>query len=165
MFIREFCVWLQSTSFATQIRESRWLFPTIETLHVLATVMVVGTIAMLDLRLLNIASRDRTVRDVSEDVLPWTWTSFACAAITGSLLFSSDAVKYYGNPEFRMKMALLALIGVNTAIFELRSFRGVAAWDRGRTPWAAKLAGGVSLVFWICVVTLGRWIGFTTSLR
>lgn len=165
MLIPQICAWLQGTSVASAIRESRWLFPTIETLHVLATGMVVGTIAMLDLRLLNVASRDRAVREVSEDVLPWTWTSFLCAVITGLLLFSSDAVKYYGNLPFRMKMVLLLLTGVNTAIFELWTARGVATWDRGHTPVAAKCAGGLSLIFWICVVTCGRWIGFTTTLR
>jgi len=163
--VREICLRLQETSFATAIRESRWLFPTIETLHVLATGLVVGTIAMLDLRLLNLASRDRSVREVSQEVLPWTWTSFACAAITGALLFSSDAVKYFGNLQFRAKMVLLALGGLNTLIFEMGTFRSVAAWDRGRTPLTAKFAGGVSLIFWIAVVTLGRWIGFTTTLQ
>jgi hypothetical protein len=165
MLIPEICTRLQETQFATAIRESRWLFPTIETVHVLATGMVVGTITMLDLRLLNLASRDRGVHDVHEEVLPWTWTSFVCAAITGSLLFSSDAVKYYGNLQFRTKVLLLALLGLNAAIFEFGVYRGVAKWDRGRIPLAAKLAGGASLVFWICVVTLGRWIGFTTSLH
>jgi len=119
MLIPQICRWLQATSVAVAIRESRWLFPAIETLHVLATVMVVGTIAMLDLRLLNLASRDRSVREVSADVLPWTWTCFLCAATTGALLFSSDALKYYGNLPFRIKMLLLLLIGANTALFEL----------------------------------------------
>jgi len=165
MLIPEICTRLQETRVAAAIRESRWLFPTIETLHVLAIGIVVGSITMLDLRLLGLASRDRGVYEVHEEVLPWTWTSFVCAAITGPLMFSSDAVKYYGNIQFRAKMLLLALLGMNAAIFEFGVFRGVANWDRGRIPAAAKLAGGVSLVFWICVVTLGRWIGFTTSLR
>lgn len=165
MLLPELCTRLQEMRFAVAIRESRWLFPTIETAHVLAIGMVVGSITMLDLRLLNLASRDRAVHEVHEELLPWTWVSFACAAITGSLMFSSDAVKYYGNLQFRTKILLLALLGLNAAAFELGVYRGVAKWDRGRIPVAAKLAGGVSLVFWICVVTLGRWIGFTTSLH
>ena len=163
--IPEICKDLQETALAAAIRESRWLFPTIETVHVLATGLVVGSIAMLDLRLLGFTWRDRGVREVHEEVLPWTWTAFICAAIAGALLFSSDAVKYSRNLQFRTKVVFLVLLGVNAAIFELGIYRRVDDWDRGRIPIAARLAGAVSLIFWITVVTLGRWIGFTTSLR
>ena len=147
---------------ASSIRQSTWLFPTIETIHVLFTVMVVGSITMLDLRLLNIANRDRSIRELHDEVLPWTWTSFVCAAIAGSLLFSSSATKYYHNFTFRMKMLSLLLVGINAAYFELRTYRGVDNWDRGsRIPLAAKIAGGLGLVLWICVVAFGRWTGFT----
>jgi hypothetical protein len=138
------------------------LFPTIETIHVLSIVLVVGSISMFDLRLLNIASRDRGVTELYEEVAPWTWASFACAAIAGFLLFTSDALKYYHNTPFRMKMTLLLLIGVNTAFFHFRTYHSVASWDRGgRIPLAAKFAGASSLFFWVCVVACGRWIGFT----
>ena len=162
MVIPEFCAWLENTAVASHIRQSTWLFPTIETIHVLFTVLVVGSITMLDLRLLNIANRDRSISEMHDEVLPWTWTSFVCAAIAGSLLFSSSATKYYHNFTFRMKMLSLLLVGINAAYFELRTYRGVTAWDRGpRIPLAAKVAGGVGLILWIGVVAFGRWTGFT----
>ena len=162
MVIPEFCAWLESTNMANAIRQSTWLFPTIETIHVLATVLVVGSVTMLDLRLLGVASRDRSVTELHKEVLPWTWSSFAVAAMAGSLLFSSSATKYYHNVPFRMKMALLLLVGLNAAFFEFRTFRSVAAWDQGpRIPRAAKIAGGVGILLWIAVVACGRWIGFT----
>jgi len=162
MVIPEFCAWLENTPVGTAIRQSTWLFPAVETLHVLATVIVVGSVTMLDLRLLNLAYRDRSIREVHEDVLPWTWTSFAVAAIAGSLLFTSSATKYYHNGPFRAKMVLLVLIAINAAFFELRTYRGVAEPDRGsRIPRAAKIAGAVGIVLWIGVVACGRWIGFT----
>jgi hypothetical protein len=162
MPILRFCAWLESTQVATAIRESTWLCPTIETLHVLSILIFVGSITMFDLRLLNAASRDRSVKEMYEEVMPWTRTSFICAAIAGALLFSSSATKYYHNFPFRMKMLTLLLAAVNIAIFELWTYRGVASWDRApRTPRAAKIAGGLSLVLWIFVVGFGRWIGFT----
>jgi hypothetical protein len=162
MLILRFCAWLESTQVATAIRESTWLFPTIETIHVLSIVLVVGSIAMLDLRLLDLASRDRSVTDVYEDVMPWTRASFVCAAIAGGLLFSSSATKYYHNVPFRIKMCVLLLAGLNTAYFEFWTRRSIADWNHAaRTPRAAKLAGGISLVLWILVVACGRWIGFT----
>lgn len=162
MIVPEFLTWLENTHVATAIRVSTWLFPTVETIHVLSIVIVVGSITMLDLRLLGLASRDRSVSELHREIIPWTWASFACAVIAGSLLFSSAATKYYANTPFRLKMMFLLLIGVNTLVFELGTFRNVKSWDHEkRTPLGARLAGGISIVFWICVVACGRWIGFT----
>ena len=162
MSIFRLCAWLESTRVAAALRVSTWLFPTIETIHVLSIVLVVGSIAMFDLRLLDLASRDRSVTDVYEDVMPWTRASFVCAAIAGGLLFTSSATKYYVNIPFRLKMLTLLLAGINTAYFEFWTRRGIAAWNNAaRTPRAAKLAGAISLILWITVVACGRWIGFT----
>lgn len=162
MSIPGFCAWLENTAVGSAIRQSTWLFPTIETIHVLATVMVVGSVTMLDLRLLNIASRDRSVREVHEEVLPWTRVSFIFAAIAGSLLFSSSATKYYHNFTFRMKMLLLLLTGINAAFFEMWTYRRVANWEQeARIPLAAKIGGALGLLLWIGVVAFGRWTGFT----
>ena len=78
---------LQNSGVGTAIRESTWLFPTIETLHVLCIVLVVGTIMIVDLRLLGLASRERAASAVIREMLPWTWGAFALAAVTGGLLF------------------------------------------------------------------------------
>ncbi|MGC2332337.1 MAG: DUF6644 family protein [Candidatus Acidiferrales bacterium] len=162
MSIFRLCAWLESTRVAAAIRVSTWLFPTIETIHVLSIVLVVGSIAMFDLRLLDLASRDRSVTDVYDDVMPWTRASFVCAVIAGGLLFTSSATKYYVNIPFRLKMLTLLLAGINTAYFEFWTRRDIAAWNQAlRTPRAAKLAGAISLVLWITVVACGRWIGFT----
>jgi hypothetical protein len=162
MPILRFCAWLESTHMAAAIRESTWLFPTIETLHVLSILVVVGSISMFDLRLLNLASRDRSITEVYEEIMPWARASFIGAVIFGGLMFSSSATKYYHNFPFRMKMLMLLIAGVNVAIFEFWTFRGVASWNRkGPIPVAAKLAGALSLVLWIFVVGFGRWIGFT----
>jgi hypothetical protein len=162
MTIKEACEWLQNLSFPTEIRESNWLFPTIETAHVLALVLVIGTISMVDLRLLGLTNRQRPVREVMAQALPWTWCAFVAAALGGSLLFSSKAVTYYGDVPFRLKMTCLVLAGINMLCFHLLRFRQVALWDTGAPPPAAKIAGGVSLLLWIVIVGAGRWVGFTT---
>src|SRR4030088_1325747 len=154
--------WLQTTTVATAISENEILFPWIESVHVLAIVLVVGTISIVDLRLLGVASLDRTVRRLMSDVLPYTWGAFAVAAVTGSLMFSSDAVHYAHNFFFRGKLILLALAGLNMAIFHLVGIGDVERWGAtGPTPVAAKAAAGVSLLVWIAVVAFGRGIGFT----
>jgi uncharacterized protein DUF6644 len=162
MTIKEACEWLQNSSFPSQISESNWLFPTIETVHVLALVLVIGSISMVDLRLLGLTNRQRPVREVMAQALPWTWCAFIAAAVAGSLLFSSKAVTYYEDIPFRLKMICLVLAGINMLCFHLMSFRQVGRWDTGAPPPAAKIAGGVSLTLWIIIVGAGRWIGFTT---
>jgi len=164
MDLQSIAKWIENGAIGTWIRESTYAFPTIETIHVLAIVTVVGSVTMLDLRLLNLASRERPVSEVMSDVLPWTWWSFVTAAITGSLLFTSKAAEYYSDFPFRMKMLMLVLAGINMGVFEFRMVPGMSTWDREeKTPVGARVAGGISLVIWICVVAFGRWIGFTTS--
>jgi hypothetical protein len=91
------------------IRQSLWLFPAIETVHLLGMAALVGTITVLDLRLLGWAMLQRRVSQVAAGLLPWAWLGFGVQVVTGALLFSSEAVKIYGNPAFRLKMLLLLL--------------------------------------------------------
>ena len=153
---------LQDLSLPTQIRESDWMFPTIETVHVFALVLVVGTIMTVDLRLLGIANKERPFSQVASEMLPWTWAAFAVAALAGMLMFSSKALTYYSNIPFRLKMICLLLAGINMVMFHWLGTRHLAAWDGGRPPRAAQLAGGASLLLWATIVAAGRWIGFTT---
>jgi type III secretory pathway component EscS len=153
---------LQDLPLPTQIRESDWMFPTIETVHVFALVLVVGTIMTVDLRLLGIANKERPFSQVASEMLPWTWAAFAVAAIAGTLMFSSKALTYYNNIPFRLKMVCLLLAAINMVMFHWLGTRRLEAWDHGRPPRAAKLAGGASLLLWTTIVAAGRWIGFTT---
>lgn len=154
--------WLQDLNFPTQIRESDWLFPTIETVHVLALVLVVGSIMTVDLRLLGVANKERPFSQVAAEMLPWSWRAFGVAAVAGFLMFSSKALTYYGDIPFRIKMLCLVLAGINMALFHSVGTRRLAEWDNGKPPWPARIAGGTSLLLWILIVASGRWVGFTT---
>ncbi|MBV8835738.1 MAG: hypothetical protein JO000_04315 [Alphaproteobacteria bacterium] len=154
--------WLQATGPARTISENEVLFPWIESIHVLAITLVVGTIVIVDLRLIGIASLDRAASRLMRDVLPFTWGAFVVAAITGSLLFASNARDYAHNFFFEGKLVLLALAGFNMAMFHIVGARDIARWGATRqTPLTAKAAGTASLLIWIAVVAFGRWIGFT----
>lgn len=153
---------LQNTPIAQAIAENDVLFPWIESVHVLAIVLVVGSISVVDLRLLGFASTNRPMQRLMADVLPWTWGAFVIAAVTGSLLFSSRALDYAHNFFFLGKMGLLLLAAINMTTFHVVGARDVAQWGLLRTtPTAAKLAGGISLLIWTAVIVFGRWIGFT----
>lgn len=153
--------WIQHTSLASTVSESSWLFPTIESIHVLAITLVVGTISVIDLRLINVAWRDSALTDLLAEILPLTWICFLIAVISGSLLFSCHAVKYFHNTPFRLKMLLVLLAGLNMLVFHFFGLRSVRDWDMGpRAPRSAIATGALSLVFWVSVVACGRWIGF-----
>ena len=148
-------VWVQSEPLA---------FPGIEALHVISVMLVFGSIAMLDLRLLGVSSRNYGVVRISDEVLPWTWVSFLVAVVTGVLLFMGQATNYLNNNEFRVKMVLMALAGVNLAIFHFFTWNRVKAWNEGvPTPVGAKVAALLSLSLWAGVVIAGRWIGWTLT--
>jgi len=156
---------IEYSKLGTTIAESTWMFPTIETIHVIALVTVIGTIAIVDLRLVGLHSKGHRVSLLAKDTLPWTWGAFALAAITGGLLWISKASSYMINPYFLWKLVLLALAGLNMMYFHLTTWRTVEHWEKDPTfPFAAKLAGWLSLVFWLGVVFCGRLIGFTLGI-
>ena len=157
----EFCHWLDQTAVGAAIRQSLWLFPAIETVHLLGMAALVGTITVLDLRLLGWAMPQRRVSQVAARLLPWAWLGFGVQVVTGALLFSSEAVKIYGNPAFRLKMLLLLLAGVQAVIFQTVVYRKLTAWDeRPSPPVMAKVMGTISILLWVAIVTAGRFIGF-----
>ena len=160
MHVLHFCIWLQHTAVGTAIRTSAWLFPLIESFHIVGLAFLIGAVIRLDVRLLGFHAKT-SVTEVSRAVLPWTWGGFALAVVTGSLMFSSEAEGLYSNKAFRLKLVMLVLLGINTAVFELLTRRNIHRWDVDHaTPVAAKFTAAVSIVLWICVVIAGRWIAY-----
>ena len=100
--------WLEHRPFAIAIAESTWFFPIIETIHVLALTVVVGSVAMMDLRLLGVGNKDRPASEVIASSLPWAWSAFAVAFAAGSLMFSSKAASYYVNVPRHFDLDLAA---------------------------------------------------------
>jgi len=125
---------------------------------------VFGTIAVIDLRLLGRASAERPFQRVTADILKWTWAGFLLAAVTGLLMFTTNATVYYHNLFFRLKMLLLLLAAVNMGAFELSAGRRVEEWGKNRSaPPVGRVVAVLSLVIWVGVIFAGRAIGFTTS--
>jgi len=157
----EFCQWLEQTYVASAIRQSLWLFPAIETVHLFGMAFLIVTITAFDLRLLGLILRRASIAHLRRALLPWSWTAFVVQVVTGFLLFSSEAVKLFANPAFRLKLLLIALAGIQVTIFHQIGFRNLPAWDtNASTPRAAKLAGFISLILWLSIAAAGRFIGF-----
>ncbi len=155
---------LAQTPLAVRIAEDPVLFPWIEVIHVLAITIVFGSILLVDLRLIGLAARDYPISRLSKAVVPVTWAAFVIAAITGSLLFISNPITYYGNVYFRAKIALMLCAGVNMAIFHIWTMRSMRNWDETpHIPLAVQSAGLISVMLWVTIIVCGRWIGFTMS--
>jgi len=160
--LQDLIAFVEHGALAELIREDDLLFPCIESVHVLAICLVVGSIAVVDLRLLGFASVDRPVGRLMRSILPITVGAFGLAVAAGSLLFISHASKYLENRFFIAKITLIALAGVNMAVFHLIGARNLDQWENDALPpLFARVAGGLSLFLWVSVVACGRWIGFT----
>jgi multidrug transporter EmrE-like cation transporter len=159
--VPHFCQWLYATHFGTAIRESTYAFPIIETIHTLGIMVLVGTVSILDLRLLGVSMKQVPVSRLFSQILPWTWSGFVVMVITGILLFASEARDDYANNAFRLKLVLLLLVGVNPLIFHTTIFKSVQTWDLAKvTPLRARVAALLSLSLWAGIIVTGRLIAY-----
>ena len=141
--------------------QSRYMFPLIETAHVLGLSASVGLILMTDLRLIGVTLLEEPVSDVTHQLRRWMLSGFALMFITGALLFYAEAGKLYHSPTFRLKLVFLLLAGINALVFETTIGRSVMDW-KGLPP-RAKFAGWASLICWAAVVLFGRWTAYGLS--
>lgn len=153
--------WLENTWVGTGIRESLYVYPALHFVHILSNSLMFGMIVFLDLRLLGFGLRRQSVSDVAEQLLPWTWAGWTLMFLSGALIFSSDAVRYSESTPFLIKMGLMLLAACNAAVFHNTAYRKVAQWgQQGSPPLPARMAGGVSILTWLAVISTGRWIGY-----
>lgn len=126
------------------------------TLHVVGIAMLVGSIAVLDLRLLGF-SRSLPVRRLAAHVLPWTLASFLLVVPTGLAMFVAQAGELVGSPLFALKICLILAAVSNAAVFYAGIYRGAARWDADvMPPFAARASAALSLLLWISVIACGR---------
>ena len=153
--------WLEATWLSTAIRESIWVYPIVESVHVLTIAVFLGLTAAMDARLLGAALRETPVGVVMARLLPWIRAGFAVMIVTGLLLFAGTPVRFTTNVFFQIKLALLALAGLNVWLFHHRLFPTVQEWGAAASPPRhARLAGAASLVLWTLALATGRLIAY-----
>ncbi|HEX6998958.1 MAG TPA: hypothetical protein VF322_12520 [Gammaproteobacteria bacterium] len=151
--------WLETTPVANWIRTSVWAYPAIETAHYIGLAMLVGGIMLIDLRVLGFGRRLPLKSMIG--LLPWVWAGFAINVTSGSLLFVYGATTFGTSPAFQLKMAFMALAGLNALAFDLAVRRSRGDWVAAdRPPVLVKGFATLSFALWICVVTTGRWMAY-----
>ena len=161
LFLYELASHVQEMPSSIALRESLWVYPIIETVHVLGLCLFVGTAWLWDLRLLGVTLRRVRVSQLSTQILPWTVAGFAVMAISGVGLVFSEPLRFYSNIFFRIKVGLLIAAGLNALIFHWTVGRRKEEWDSiPLTPVRARLAGALSLGLWAAVIISGRLIAY-----
>jgi hypothetical protein len=151
---------LEGSALGQAMRQWLYLYPAVETLHIVGIALLFGSIAVFDLRLLGL-SRSIPVRRLAGHTLPWTAGAFVLIVPSGFAMFTAHASEFIGNPVFALKMCLILAGGTNAAILHAGVFRGAANWDMSvMPPLGARAAGAVSLLVWISVIACGRLLAY-----
>ena len=161
MSLFELFEWLGNTPWSIALHESRYAFLVVLTIHVLTLSVFVGTALMIDLRLLGVTMMRVPASQVIARLVPWSAAGLILMMTSGALLFYAAPLVRYQNVFFRMKMATLVLALLNAWLFHRTAYRRIADWDRDAVPpRAARLAGGLSLVLWVVIITAGRMMAY-----
>src|SRR5476651_1795855 len=161
MSLLPFCQWLADTPGSIALHESLFMYPLVESAHVLTLCLFLGMAIMFDLRLLGVTLTRVPITEMKRRLGPWMMAGFALMVITGAALFYAIPVRSYQSIWFRGKVVALVLAGLNAFIFHATIDRRVAQWDLDPVPPpAARRAGAASLILWAVVVVAGRMIAY-----
>jgi hypothetical protein len=151
---------IEGLALARAMRESLWLYPSVEIVHITGFVLLVGSVAMFDLRVLGL-SRSIPVRALARHLLPWSVGALLLIVPSGLAMFAAHAADFLGNRAFQLKMALILAAALNAAWFHSGPYQGVATWDTGvAAPLAARVSVALSLAIWLAVIACGRLLAY-----
>ncbi len=150
---------LEGSALGEAMRQSMWLYPAVETLHIVGFSILIGAIVSFDLRVLGLG-QGIPLAKAGRFLLPVALCGFALAAPMGFLLFTTEATSIAENPSFRIKMVLLILAGLNALLFHVGPWRSIAAWGEGAAPSFARATAALSMLLWLGVLAGGRLIAY-----
>lgn len=152
--------WVASTALSGLMRSNLWLYPIVEIVHILGFVVLVGGVALFDLRVLGFA-RTLPVKSLGRHLLPWSIASLGLVVPAGLMMFSADPQGLLDNQVFLLKLTLIALAGLNALLFHVGVYRNVAAWDVATpAPALARFQAMLSLLLWVAIISCGRLLAY-----
>jgi hypothetical protein len=154
-----FLAWLDDTALSHWIAETTWVYPTLETMHTIGMALLIGSLGLIDLRVLGFKPELPLIE--TQRLLPLAWLGFTLNAFSGTLLFVSDSVMFYSSFTFRIKIALIVLGGINAALLSRQVFQTAAAGAPSPPTAGARWIAITSLVFWFGAIIAGRLIAYT----
>jgi hypothetical protein len=159
--LHAFCEWLANTPPSLLIQNVSWIIPAVQSVHILCIAIVMGSVALIDLRLLGITGRSQSISSMVDRLLPAVWVALVILFITGAILAIGEPVRSLENPAFQVKMLMLLCVAALTFFFQHMLRGDVAFWELSPARrGTAKLAAIVSLLLWVGIVFAGRWIAY-----
>jgi len=156
--LKAFAQWLGATPISVTLQSATWVIPSVQTVHILAIAVVIGSVGFLDLRVLGVGLRSLDIGTVRRQSLPRTWAALTILLATGTVLVVAEPERSVANLTFQVKMALL-LVAIGLTLWLSRDLKRLAADER---PGAgARAVAGVSLATWVAIIFAGRWIAYT----
>ena len=153
--------WLETTALAQAMRSSLWLYPIVEIFHILGFTLLVGTVALFDLRLLG-QSRFLPVSELAKHLLPWSVASLLLIIPAGLMMFSAHPHDFLNNRVFLIKLTLIGAAGINATSFHTGIYRSVSSWNVNTAcPVPARLHALASIAIWVAVICCGRLLAYT----
>ena len=151
---------VEGLAIARAMRENLWLYPSVEIVHIVGFVILVGAVVMFDLRVLGV-SRQISVRALSRHLLPWSGVALLLIVPSGLAMFSAHASDMLNNRAFQLKMALLVTAGMNMAYFHTGPYQTVKEWDvEARAPISARISVTLSILLWLSIIACGRLLAY-----
>jgi len=156
----ELVQWLSGLPLSLAIRRISWVIPLMQTLHILATGMILSSVIMVDLRIWGL-SRSQTLVQSAHRFVPWIWSAMVLMLVTGVLLIIAAPRRTLLDSTFQVKMLLMALAIVATLAFQVALRRNHGRQDGRSAGWIAGFIAAATLILWIAVTVAGRgrWIG------
>jgi small-conductance mechanosensitive channel len=149
-----FFQWLEHTSVITTISNSKWMYPAVEVTHFFSLFLLVGTAAVVDLRLLGLAVR-QSASELAEQLFPWSWIGLGLCVLSGFFMFAASATGFVVNTQFLIKM-VVTVVAIAVGVLVQRS---TPKWDQpSGTPLLAKVTAVISLALWIGAILMAAEI-------
>jgi hypothetical protein len=162
--LRPLADWIAATPLSKALSDQPWVVPTSQSIHILAVAAVFASALMINLRLLGVGAKGRSVSQLSDTLIPWMWRGLVVLLVTGSIQTLAEPVRQFVTPAFWAKMALIIIVSVMTILFVRALRRNAPFWDDGSSrPLPAKIFAVVSTLMWVAIIICGRFIAYTCA--
>ena len=157
-----FAQWLADGALSQWLQNALWPIILLQTLHILAIAMVLSSVAMVEVRVLGLASSGQSMTRTAQRFLPWLWTGLGLLAASGIVLVIAEPKRTLdNNPAFQLKMLMLAIAIAMTVAFQVSLRRNAGLWDdkiSGRKTLGVLAV--LTLMLWLAIAVAGRWIAY-----
>jgi hypothetical protein len=162
--LSELSKWLAATSLSHTIQTVSWIIPMLQTIHILCVAVVFSAAVLVDLRIFRMFEHEVPLPEVGRRFLPTIWPVLLILLLTGSLLIIGEPRRSLTNSAFQLKMALLVVAILLTAVLQRSIAAAPNSWDKdGSRRIAGRLIATASILVWCGILFAGRWIAYTQA--